>query len=135
LDAIDIAQADASRCGGISETLAAGRLAARHGKRLAPHTWSDAVAVVANAQVVAALENTITVEVDQTGNPFIEELLQTPLEIVDGQLVLSDAPGLGIELNRSTVGRYSWPAGQPLPVGAYSDMVFGEVRGRPGVSK
>ena len=43
------------------------------------HTWSDAVALVANAHFVAALPNGLTVEVDQTGNPFIDELLAEPL--------------------------------------------------------
>ena len=57
------------------------------------HTWSDAVALVANAHVVAALPNGLTVEVDQTGNPFIEELLVEPLEIADGQLQLGVGPG------------------------------------------
>ena len=124
LGAIDIAQADSCRSGGITETLATGKLAAKHGKRLAPHTWSDAIAVIANAQVVAALDNAITVEVDQTGNPFIDDLLNTPLKITEGALALSDAPGLGVELNRSTIERYRWPAGRPLPPGSYSDMAF-----------
>ena len=125
-DAIDIAQADACRCGGITEVYQVGRLAAEHGKRLAPHSWSDAVAIVANAQVVAALENALTVEVDQTGNPFVDELLGARLPMVDGLLRLSDAPGLGIELDAAVVDRYRWPAGMALPAGAYSDMAFVE---------
>ena len=128
-DAIDIAQADACRCGGITETYQVGRLAAAHGKRLAPHSWSDAVAIIANAQVVAALDNAMTVEVDQTGNPFVDALLGGPLPIRDGMLSLSNAPGLGIELDPAIVERHRWPAGAPLPAGAYSDMEFA---GAPG---
>src|SRR5262249_6607480 len=67
--AIDIAQPDASRTGGISECVRIGRLAAEHGLQVATHTWSDAVALTANAHVVAALENGMAVEVDRTGCP------------------------------------------------------------------
>jgi D-galactarolactone cycloisomerase len=120
---IDIAQADASRCGGISEVLRVGRLAAEMGCRLAPHTWSDALAVIANAHVVAALDNALTVEVDQTGSPFIERLLGAPLRVRDGHLALSDAPGLGVEPDPAVLAELA--LGDSLPDGSYSDMVFG----------
>jgi L-alanine-DL-glutamate epimerase-like enolase superfamily enzyme len=122
--AINIAQADASRCGGISEVVKVGRLAAAHGCRLAPHSWSDAVAITANAHVVAALANGVTVEVDQTGNPFVDRLLGEPLKVVDGHLTLSDAPGLGIEIDPAILESFALPAGT-LPDGSYSDMAFG----------
>ena len=91
--AVDIIQADASRCGGVSEAWKSARLAADAGLEFAPHSWSDALAVMANAHIVAAMPNGLTVEADQTGTPFIEELLVEPLRIRDGQLLLSDRPG------------------------------------------
>jgi D-galactarolactone cycloisomerase len=126
--AVDIVQADASRAGGISVVATVGREAAAQGCRLAPHTWSDAVTVIANAQVVAALPNAITVEVDRTGTPLINALLEEPLAIRDGLLALPAAPGLGIRLNRETVDRLRWPPGTPLPAGQYSDMWFATAR-------
>lgn len=123
--AVDIVQPDASRCGGVSEVWRVARLAADAGLEFAPHTWSDAVAVTANAHVVAALANGLTVEVDQTGNPFIEELLVEPLRVKDGRLRLSDRPGLGVELNAKVVDRYRLPEPPVIPAGLYSDMVFG----------
>lgn len=122
--AVDIVQPDASRCGGISEVVRVARLATAAGLRFAPHSWSDAVAILANAHVVAAL-NGITVEIDQTGNPFIEELLVEPLTVRDGRLHLSEKPGLGVELNPAVVERLR--LGDPLqpPAGFYSDMIFG----------
>lgn len=124
-DAVDIVQPDASRTGGITECLRIGRLAAAGEVRVAPHTWSDAVALTANAHVVAALENSVTVEVDQTGNPFIEDLLAKPLDIKEGLLTLSDRPGLGIELNPQVVARLTMREEQHVPDGNYSDMAFG----------
>jgi L-alanine-DL-glutamate epimerase-like enolase superfamily enzyme len=123
--AVDIVQPDASRCGGISEVKAVADLAQAAGLRVASHTWSDAVAIMANAHVISTLPHGITVEVDQTGNPFVEELLVEPLEIRDGVLQLSNAAGLGVALNRDVIERYRLKDPMTLPAGAYSDMVFG----------
>jgi D-galactarolactone cycloisomerase len=123
--AVDIAQPDACRTGGITESMRIARMAAEHGVRIAPHTWSDAVALIANAHVVAAIPHGVTVEVDQTGNPSIDELLSEPLRIEDGLLHLPDGPGLGIELNQATIDRLAVPREQLMLDGNYSDLVFG----------
>jgi D-galactarolactone cycloisomerase len=123
--ALDIAQPDACRAGGITECLRIGKMAADAGVRVATHTWSDAVALIANAHLIAALPNGITVEVDQTGNPFIEELLVEPLRIEDGLLHLGDAPGLGIDVNMETLQRLALPPDRTIPDGNYSDLIFG----------
>jgi L-alanine-DL-glutamate epimerase-like enolase superfamily enzyme len=124
--AVDIVQPDASRCGGISEVIKVARMAAAAGLEFATHTWNDAVAVMANAQVVSSMPNGLTVEVDQTGIPFIDELLVEPLTVRDGQLRLSQAPGLGIELDERVVARYRVADPLAIPDGFYSDMVFGK---------
>ena len=124
--AVDIAQPDASRTGGISECVRIARMAAEFGVQVAPHTWSDAVALTANAHFIAATPNSITVEVDQTGNPFIEDLLAEPLDIEDGLLSFSDRPGLGIDLNADTIKKYALPPDQSIPDGNYSDLFFGQ---------
>lgn len=124
--AIDIAQPDASGTGGITASMLIGQMALRAGIRVAPHRWGDAIALIANAHVVAALPNGITVEVDRTGNPFIDDLLQQPATVEDGMLELGDAPRLGIDVNMKVVERLRLPAGQPIPDGSYSDLVFGQ---------
>lgn len=124
--AVDIVQPDASRCGGISEVKRVCEMARKAKLQAATHSWSDAAAVIANAHVIAAAENGITVEVDQTGNPFVEELLVEPLEVVDGALTLSDRPGLGIELRQEVIDKYRLDDPLNIPDGCYSDMVFGK---------
>lgn len=123
--ALDIVQPDACRAGGVSEVLAIGRMAETFGAKVATHTWSDAVALIANAHVVSALPNGMSVEMDRTGNPFIDELLLTPLRVEDGMLILPDAPGLGVEINEATLSRLALPVADAVPDGAYSDMSFG----------
>ncbi|MCC7418855.1 MAG: mandelate racemase/muconate lactonizing enzyme family protein [Planctomycetaceae bacterium] len=124
--AVDIVQPDVCRCGGLTEAKRTADLAREFGARVAPHTWSDAATVLANAHLVGSIDHGVTVEVDQTGNPFIEELLEEPLRVVDGRLQLSDAPGLGIRLKQSTLDRYRLSDPDTLPDGSYSDMVFGK---------
>jgi L-alanine-DL-glutamate epimerase-like enolase superfamily enzyme len=122
--AIDIVQADACRCGGISELLRIAKLAEDAKLRVAPHTWSDAVSLVANAHVVAALPHGLTVEIDQTGNPSVDELTGG-LTIKDGYLELGDAPGLGITLDPTALAKLTVPRGITMADGNYSDLIFG----------
>lgn len=124
--AVGIVQPDVSRSGGITEVRRIGEMAAASGIRVATHTWSDAIAVVANAHVVASMPNGLTVEVDQTHNPFIDDLLVEPLLIDDGLLDLGDRPGLGIEVRPDAVTRYRMTDPIRPPDGNYSDMAFGQ---------
>lgn len=82
------------------------------------------MAIVGNAHVVCALPNGITVEVDRSGNPMVDELLIEPLQIREGMLQLSRSPGLGIEVNETLVEQLRLPAGTPVPDGTFSDMFF-----------
>jgi hypothetical protein len=84
------------------------------------------VALVANMHVVAALPNGFSVEMDRTGNPFIDKLLVEPLRITEGHLILSEAPGLGIEVDERSMACMAMPSDAPIPDGAYSDMSFGK---------
>jgi D-galactarolactone cycloisomerase len=122
--AVDIAQPDVSRAGGISECMRIGALAKDFGIEVISHTWSDAVALVANAHVIAALENGIAVEVDRTGCPFMDEILTEPPDIRSGKLHLSERPGLGIEVDPVLLRKFTLPRGQPIPAGNYADLVF-----------
>lgn len=122
--AVDIAQPDASRAGGISECMRIGRLAQDHGVDIITHTWSDAIALLANAHAVAALKNGVAVEVDRTGCPFMDKLLAEPPDIRGGRLHLWNRPGLGVEVNPEFLTRFRLPPGS-VPSGNYSDLVFG----------
>lgn len=124
--AVDIVQPDASRCGGISEVWKVAKLAQEYTMRFGTHSWSDAIAIIANAQVVSAMPNGISVEIDQMNNPFVNDLLDEPLSITEGLLKLSDAPGLGISLNTDVVERLRMTDPLCMPDGVFSDMMFGK---------
>ena len=113
------------RAGGITECVRIAKLAQEAGLTVGTHTWSDAVALVANAHFVASIRNGLTVEVDQTGNPFIDELLAESLTIEDGRIFLGDRPGLGIDLDLDVVRRLNANYGDRMKDGNYSDLIFG----------
>lgn len=121
---VHIVQPDCCRCGGLTPALRIADRAQAKGLQVAPHTWSDAVALVANMHFVAATPNALTVEVDRTGNPFIDDLLTEPLRVEEGMIPVPGGPGLGIELNEEVVGRYEVPRNRSIAPGNYSDMVF-----------
>ena len=124
--ALDIVQPDASRCGGISEAWKIAKMAEESGLGVATHSWNDAVAIIANAHMVSAAPNGITVEVDQMNNPFVNDLLVKPLQIENGELQLSHAPGLGVELDLEVVNKFRLGDPLAIPDGVYSDMMFGK---------
>jgi D-galactarolactone cycloisomerase len=124
-DAVDVVQPDACRAGGITECVRIGHLAARAGKSVGTHTWSDAVALAANAHFVASHPAGLTVEVDQTGNPFIDDLLVEPVRVVDGKLQLGHGPGLGVDLDEKVLARLRDNYGDLMKDGNYSDLIFG----------
>ena len=64
-------------------------------------------------------------EVDETGNPLVKDLLAEPLAVTDGTIRLSDKPGLGIALRENIIARQRLEDPFTIPAGVYSDMVFG----------
>ena len=122
---VDIVQPDCCRAGGITECVRIGGQAAEQGRFVATHTWSDAVALTANLHLLASLDTDVILEIDQTGNALIDDLLSEGLSLEDGEVPVPRRPGLGIELNEDTVERYRHPADEAFPDGNYADMVFG----------
>ena len=122
---VQIVQPDCCRCGGLTAALRIAKAASDRSLRLAPHTWSDAVALTANMHLVASQAHALSVEIDQTGNPFIEDLLKHCIRVEAGEVELSDAPGLGIELDDTVVEKYTLAPHDEIPLGNYSDLVFG----------
>ena len=124
-EAVDILQPDTCRTGGITEGVRIAKMAEDNGLKIAPHTWNDAVALAANLHFAASCKNALTVEMDQTGNRFLNELLRTKLVVEDGFLRVPTEPGLGIELDEDVLQRYAIDPNLPIPGGNYCDMVFG----------
>jgi L-rhamnonate dehydratase len=103
-----IIQPDVARVGGIGETMRIAAHAEARGVRVIPHCWSTDILVAATMQVIATLRDGPYLEFNVMDNPLRTELMTEPLRPVDGIMQLTDKPGLGVELNETTVARYRW---------------------------
>ncbi len=104
-EAAAILQTDAAVCGGITEFRRIAATAASHGVPLAPHWFHDL-----HAHLVAATPNCTFVEYfpdDQVLN--FRALLDTQLDVRDGELVLPTGPGLGFDFDPTQVERHTLP--------------------------
>ena len=112
--AVDIAQPDIGSCGGITAAKPIIALAHSFGVEVNPHVWGSAVAQSASIQVIASIPTTHhsifarspILEYDQSSHPFRRELLNEPIELEDGLVNVSTKPGLGIDINMSTIKKY-----------------------------
>jgi L-alanine-DL-glutamate epimerase-like enolase superfamily enzyme len=105
--AIDIAQPDVTWCGGITEAKKIAAMASAWNIPCVPHSFSSAIALVANLHFSASIPNSMFQEFDRNYNPLRENLLQEPIRINrSGYIELMDKPGLGVALNQSVVKQY-----------------------------
>jgi D-galactarolactone cycloisomerase len=105
--AFDIVQPDVTKVGGISEERRIAWMAREHGIRFIPHGWNTAVGLAADLQLASAFPDTDLVEY-LSGSPFIDEIVATRWKLdADGMLKIPEKPGLGLDLNRDAVAKYT----------------------------
>jgi D-galactarolactone cycloisomerase len=98
--AMDIAQPDATKVGGLSESRRIAWMAESRGIEIVPHGWNTAVGVAADIHFVATLPHESFVEFN-VGNRLVEEIIDPPFTLdAYGCLPLPIGPGLGIEIDR-----------------------------------
>jgi len=106
--AVDIVQPDVIWAGGITACRRIAALAYAAGLPCVPHVYSTAVSIAANLHFLASVPNCYLLEFDQNPNALRTELLTEPIEPDPGAVVaVPDRPGLGIRLDRTTLGRYA----------------------------
>jgi L-alanine-DL-glutamate epimerase-like enolase superfamily enzyme len=108
--AVDVLQPDVAIAGGITETLRIAALAATHGHTLAPHLWGGAVLFASGLHLAVATPCVTSLEFSRGENPLLHDLLEEPFELVDGIIVPTDRPGLGVTLRRDFVRSITVPA-------------------------
>jgi D-galactarolactone cycloisomerase len=121
--AVHVVQADASRCGGIGEAKKIADIASGFHAHLVPHTFSDALTVVANLHVVAASANGPVMEYDRTYNPIQTDLVTNPPLVHDSVIELPKGPGLGVDIDWDFVADHPYTG--EIGIGAGSRPAFG----------
>ncbi len=91
--AIDIAQPDNRRAGGVTEWMEISAIADAMGIKVASHGGGPA-----NVNMLCAIPNAIFLESGSLRKP--NKMLKTQLKMVDGEILLPDAPGMGTELSQ-----------------------------------
>ena len=113
--AVDVAQPDICIAGGFTGCRHIVALAHAHGVQVNPHVWASAVGQAASLQLIAAIPvanhslypKDILLEFDTSSHPFRNELTSDPLKQKGGWVQIPQKPGLGIEVSRDIIERYS----------------------------
>lgn len=112
---VDVAQPDLCIAGGFTGCRHVVALAHAHGVQVNPHVWGSAVGQAASLQLIAAIpvaNHSLyaaepLLEFDTSSHPFREQLTDQPLRQRAGWVDIPRRPGLGIEINRTTLERYA----------------------------
>ena len=102
---VHIVQPDLGRIGGVTPGRNLASYAHGKGVRPVPHAFGTGVLLAASAQWAAALDAPLT-EYTRAPSPLAQELVHHGMVFKDGLLHLSNAPGLGVELDENIVARY-----------------------------
>ncbi|NOY29509.1 MAG: galactonate dehydratase [Planctomycetes bacterium] len=116
--AVDVIQADISHCGGIGELLRIASYAETYGVQIAPHNPYGPVALAAAVHASAAMPNFLILEHCRL-RPWFDDVQVFGPEVKNGRVLLSDRPGLGVELDWDLVKKHPY---QRLPLRTFSDQ-------------
>jgi len=104
---VDVVQPDLSWAGGITECRKIADLAYAYHKEFAPHCFSSGILLAASAHFLCAIPNSAMLEMDRNPNGLRTEIIYNPLMIdSEGLVNVSDAPGIGVELNENAIEKY-----------------------------
>jgi galactonate dehydratase len=95
---------------GMSETRRIAEMAELYDTMVSPHNWMSPLGTMINAQLCAALPNVEILEIDMDDVPWKSDLLTDPPVIEGGELVVSDRPGWGTDIDEDVIRAHALPA-------------------------
>ena len=126
--AISVAHPDLATSGGILETTRIADYWRDAGIGVALHQAGSPVVAMANAHAAMTMENFIALEMHSVDNPWWNDLVtligQDGPMIKDGYVQVTDAPGLGLELNEEAIKEHLAQGGQKRNYDAYPPGAF-----------
>ncbi len=128
--AADILQPDVCHLGGMLETKKVAGMAHARFLPLAPHNPTGPVMNAMTVHLAAAIPNFSIFETVSIDVPWRSELVRETLRFENGDLLVPEVPGLGVELDEAACGKHPYaPYDVPLFDGTMN--VAGVVDGRP----
>jgi L-alanine-DL-glutamate epimerase-like enolase superfamily enzyme len=99
--AASILQMNLGRVGGLLEAKKIAGMAEAHYAQIAPHLYCGPVVGAANIQLAACSPNFLILEGIGKWDGFHADILKSPISWQDGDVIVPEAPGLGVELNEA----------------------------------
>lgn len=107
--ALDVAQPDVGRVGGLTEARRVAQLAADHGLLVVPHCWKSAIGIAASAHLSVVSPTCTHIEFlprELADSRLRKDLCSEELPIVDGRIPLPTKPGLGVTLDETALNTF-----------------------------
>ena len=108
LGCADYVQPDLSHVGGIGEVKKIAAQAEANHIAICPHNPSGPVANAATLQVAASTTNFHLLETMAVDVPWRKDICNEQVSFVDGQMVIPDLPGLGVDLNEDAIAEHPY---------------------------
>jgi L-alanine-DL-glutamate epimerase-like enolase superfamily enzyme len=105
--ACDFIHPDAQKCGGLLETKKIADWASLYYMNMLCHNGCTPVGTTASAHACAAIKSCVALESDGISIPYWQDIILRDKPFYDdGHLVLSDKPGIGVELNEEVCRKH-----------------------------
>jgi L-alanine-DL-glutamate epimerase-like enolase superfamily enzyme len=107
---LQVARPNVCRVGGLGEAKAVCEMAAERGLIIVPHRWKTGISISATPHLAFTQPHCAFIEYLPPALCFEtlrKELAAEDLQLVNGEIPLATKPGLGFELNRDALQRYT----------------------------
>jgi galactonate dehydratase len=108
LGAVDYLQPDVIHVGGMLETKRVCSLGLVEDRPVSAHNPNGPLCNAMTLQIAASTPNFVMLETVVTDVPWRKDVVREDLEIIDGEMVIPDKPGLGLELNEAEAARHPY---------------------------
>ena len=120
--AADIINPDVCNVGGILELKEIGAMAEPYLVAVSPHNYnSTALGLAATIQVSATMPNFLITEYFLNLEDFGKDITVDPFEVNNGYIELPETPGLGIEIDESSLAKYPYQEFPPRAIRQFRD--------------
>ena len=106
LKAADFIQPDVSHAGGIMELKKIAAMAEAYHIPICPHNPSGPIANAATLQLAACVPNFYLLETMSSDVPWRKDISTEDVKFENGEMFISDKPGLGIDINVDEIKKY-----------------------------
>jgi L-alanine-DL-glutamate epimerase-like enolase superfamily enzyme len=103
---LTVVQPDAAKWGGITGCLDVARDVLASKRHYCPHFLGGGIGLLASAHLLAGSRGGGLLEVDSNDNPLREDFCGAVADIKDGEIVLPETPGLGVEPDVKAIEKY-----------------------------